>query len=54
MSDIENFLLKYPNSILVMDAMPDITAPRELANKYPGRVFLCFYTGTSNNTELIK
>ena len=54
MSDVENFLLKYPNSLLVMDAMPDITAPRELANKYPSRVFLCFYTGTSNNTELIK
>lgn len=51
LSDIENLLLKYPNSILVIDALPDITAPIELANKYPGRVYRCFYVGNSEQPK---
>lgn len=41
--DVEKLLNHFKNSILVMDAKGDLTQPRELQKKYPGRVFLCEY-----------
>jgi len=52
-SEIENLLLKYPNSIMVIDALPDITAVIDLVEKYRGRVYRCWYSGTDGR-ELIK
>ena len=40
--DIERDLVLY-DAIMVVDGMPDITKPRELMNKYKGRVFINFY-----------
>jgi hypothetical protein len=39
-SDVEALLRRYPKSICVIDALPDLTAPREMREKFPARVFL--------------
>ncbi len=39
--EIEDLLAKYKQSIAVIDALPDLTEPRRLREKYPGRVLLC-------------
>ena len=52
-AEIELLLNKYPNSVAVIDAMPDITATQDLMEKYKGRVFLCYYTNPKNNPNLI-
>lgn len=41
--EIEDMINLY-NAITVIDALPDFTIPQELANKYPGRVFVNYYT----------
>lgn len=41
-SDIENIRNKY-DAVLVMDALPDLTVPRLLREKYPHKVHLCYY-----------
>lgn len=42
--DIEGLLRKFPRSIAVIDALPDLTEPRKLRDKYPGRVYLAFFS----------
>ena len=48
--DIENFFLKY-DAIMVIDALPDLTEPRKLVQKYKGRVFINYYKGGSMSKE---
>lgn len=52
--DIEQLLRRFQKSIMVIDAMPDITKPRELREKYPGRVFLCHYAKDRKTMQLIR
>lgn len=52
--DIEELLKKYERSVAVIDAMPDITEPRKLREKYPGRVFLCHYARDRKTMQLIR
>ena len=40
--DVENIRNKY-DAIAVMDALPDLTVPRQLREKYPHKVYLCYY-----------
>lgn len=40
---VEGILKRQPNSIAVIDQGGDITAPRELQEKFPGRVYLCAF-----------
>lgn len=40
---IEAILRKRPDALCVIDQGGDITAPRELQEKYPGRVYLCAF-----------
>lgn len=42
-ADIEKILKAHPNSIAVIDQGGDITAPRELQERYPGQVYLCTF-----------
>jgi len=51
---IEGFLRKYPRSIAVIDALPDLTEPRKLREKYPGRVFLCHYAQDRKTMQIIR
>jgi len=52
--DIESLLAKYPRSIAVIDALPDITEPRKLREKYPGRVFLCHYARDRKTFQVVR
>lgn len=51
---IEYFLVKFPDSIMVIDQGGDIIGPRKLRAKYPGRVFLCHYRKDRKTMELIQ
>lgn len=53
-STLEDLLRKYPKAIMVIDQGGDIIGPRKLREKYPGRVFLCYFTGNRNNDQLVK
>lgn len=52
--DIERLLNIHPRSTAVIDAGPDITKPRELREKYPGRVFLCHFARDRKTMQLIR
>jgi len=42
-ADIERLVTMY-NATAVIDALPDFTIPEELARKYPGRVYVHYYS----------
>lgn len=52
--DIEQMLHRFPKAIVVMDGGGDITAPRELREKYPGRVYLCWFRQDRKAMRLIE
>lgn len=52
--DIETLLARYPRSIAVIDALPDLTGPRKLRERYPGRVFLCHYARDRKTENLVR
>ncbi len=51
---INNFLSRNPTAIAVIDQGGDIIGPRKLREKYPNRVFLCFFSQDRKNDELIR
>lgn len=53
-NQIEQLLKKYPGSIMVIDMGPDITWPRRLAEKYPGRVWLCHFVQDKKGQNWVK
>lgn len=53
-SEIEGCLAKYERSIVVIDALPDLTEPRRLREKYPGRVFLCHYARDRKTFQIVR
>jgi hypothetical protein len=52
--DIEGLLRRFPRSIAVIDALPDLTEPRKLREKYPGRIFLCHYGRDRKTLQFIR
>lgn len=52
--DIRAMLNRYPRSIAVLDALPDLTAPRELRQEYPGRVYLANFTRDRKTMQLVR
>ena len=52
--EIEEILAKYKRSVAVIDALPDLTEPRKLREKYPGRVFLCHYAQDRKTFQIIR
>ena len=52
--EIDSLLKKYERSIAVIDALPDLTEPRKLREKYPGRVFLCHYARDRKTMQIIR
>lgn len=52
--DIRSYLKRYAGSIAVIDALPDLTAPRALREEFPGRVFLNHYHKDRKSLQLIK
>ena len=53
-SAIENLLNRWSNAICVIDQGGDIIGPRKLREKYPHRVFLCFFRADQKNDKLIN
>jgi hypothetical protein len=53
-SEIDSLLNKYERSVAVIDALPDLTEPRRLREKYKGRVFLCHYVKDRKTMQLIR
>lgn len=52
--EIEDLMDKWPRAILVVDQGGDLIHPREMLEKYPGRVFLCTYGEDRKTKELIR
>lgn len=52
-SEIDSLLGKYERSIAVIDALPDLTEPRRMRERYPGRVFLCNYVKDRKTYQII-
>lgn len=53
-NELEKRLVEFKNSILISDQGGDLIGIRKLQAKYPGRVFLCWFTKESKNKELIR
>ena len=49
-ADIESLINSF-NATCVIDALPDFTVPEQLARKYPGRVFVHYYTHDSKRMD---
>ena len=52
--ELEGYLKRWPNSILVADQGGDLIGIRNLQAKYPGRVFLVWYRADRKTQTLIK
>ena len=52
--DFERVMKRYPNSIVIADQGGDIIGIRELQEKYPGRVYLCYFQKDKQSMQLIK
>lgn len=51
--EIEKIFLMY-NAIMVIDAMPDFTIPKQLMEKYKGKVFICYYKQDTQNAGAVR
>lgn len=51
--EIEKLILMY-NATCVIDAMPDFTIPKQLMEKYRGRVFICYYKQDTQNAGSVR
>ena len=52
--EIEDLIKTYDVSCAVLDALPDLTEPRKLVDKYPGIVWLNYYKKDVRKAEFIK
>lgn len=50
----ERLMTQNKNAVAVFDAGGDLQKPRELAQKYQGRVFFCYYRHDRKSQELVK
>lgn len=51
--EIEKIFLMY-NGVMVIDAMPDFTIPKQLMERYKGKVFICYYKQDTQNAGVIR
>ena len=52
--DIARLLMRWKDAVLVVDAAPDITGPRMLKERFPGRVFLNYYVKDRKTMKLVR
>lgn len=52
--EIEGYLRRWPKAVVVFDAQGDLIKPRELREKYPGRIFLCHYSVDRKTMQLVR
>lgn len=53
-TEIEGLLKRYPKAIAVFDQGGDLILPRQLREKYPGRIFLCHYSVDRKTMQLVR
>lgn len=51
---IEELLIRWPSAKIVADQGGDLTPIRLLQQKYPGRVFLCYYNQDKKSKDVIR
>ncbi len=51
---LEKYLLRWDKAIIVSDQGGDLIGIRKLQEKYPGRVFLCYYRADRKTQEIIR
>lgn len=52
-AQFEELMRRFPKAVAVFDAHGDLQKPRELAQKYKGRIFLCYYRPDRKSQELV-
>lgn len=52
--DLDGIMKRWPKCIAVMDAGGDLIGSRAFAQRWPGRVYLCYFTGDKKTNELVK
>lgn len=52
--DFERLFNMFPKSIAVFDAQGDLRKPRELAEKYPNRIFFCYYGHDRKSSDMVQ
>lgn len=50
----EELMNKYPDAIAVFDAQGDLQKPRELAEKYKGRIYFAYYAEDRKTDEIVQ
>lgn len=53
-AELEKLLTRFEKSVMVIDQGGDITPPRALREKYPGRVFLAHYHPDRKTMDLVR
>lgn len=54
MGGIQDLMKRFPKAIVVCDQGGDLTAPRELQQKYPSRFFLCWFRQDRKTMRLVE
>jgi len=52
--EFERLMTRFKDAVAVFDAQGDLQKPRELQEKYPGRIWLCYYRQDRKTNQLIK
>lgn len=50
---IEDLMRRFPEAVVVIDQGGDLISPRKLREKYPGRVFLCYFRQDRKTMQLV-
>jgi len=50
--ELERLLDRFPKSVAVIDQGGDLISPRKLREKYPGRIFLCYFRADRKAMQL--
>ena len=53
-SELEKLLNRWKDAIMVIDQGGDIIGPRKLREKYPNRVYLCFFRQDRKNDRIVE
>lgn len=53
-AELEKLMERLPTAIMVIDQGGDIIGPRKLRDRFPGRVFLCFYRVDRKTDDLVS
>ncbi len=51
-NDLDSLMRRWPRAIAIMDAGGDLIGSRQFYERWPGRVFLCYFTGERKDNEI--